>query len=304
MNPLYKGVAAFGRTRNVTDEGRLSQPHPHTGEALRAATVPVPNDPANWITWEVPALVPEDVWEAAQARLTDNRRQRGGNPKRVGMLAGRRLCPACGGPMTTSRISRRADGGKTRMMACLRHRKRQAGTGEAGCAPDHYDAATAEGGTVDAVADAAQRPEEVQRVIADALAEYNAQPVKDAPDELPRSEAALRALSEREAAAVRRQIAGVMAGADPAFLRRRVRRHPRPAAGVGGETRGPGETGGAGAARQEWTAADFPRILADVRELLTDPTFPGDQARRHRAPRGEGVPAQGRGAGGVPAGGV
>ena len=56
MNPLYKGVAAFGRTKRVTDEGRLTQRNRHSGEVLRPATVPVPSDPATWITWEVPAM--------------------------------------------------------------------------------------------------------------------------------------------------------------------------------------------------------------------------------------------------------
>ena len=30
---------------------------------------------------------------------------------------------------------------------------------------------------------------------------------------------------------------------------------------------------------RQWTAADFPRILADVREVLTDPEVPGERKR-------------------------
>ena len=41
-------------------------------------------------------------------------------------------------------------------MACLRHRKRQASTGEAGCARDCYRADVTEGGAVDVLTDAAR----------------------------------------------------------------------------------------------------------------------------------------------------
>ena len=278
-NPLYKGLAAFGRTRRVTDESRLTQRHPHTGEALRTATIPIPNDPSAWITWEVPALVPEDVWDAVQERLAANRRLKGGNPRRVGMLAGRLLCPVCDGTMTTARTVTRADGEKVRLMACLRHRKRQTSTGEPGCAPDSYDVAVAEAGVVDAITDAAQRREAVQAVIAAALAAYNAPPAVDAPAEAARIESALRTLAAREEAAVKAQIAGVMAGADPALyaaafadIRAQRQAWEEKRTSLAKQTRPT-------APCQSWTAADFPRILADVRRVLTDPAVPGDEKR-------------------------
>ena len=93
-NPVYKGQAAFGRFDHTTDEQRLMKLHERTGQPLISAKCMRPADPETWITWDVPAVVTEDVWERVSVRLTQNKSLRGGNPARVRMLAGARLLSA------------------------------------------------------------------------------------------------------------------------------------------------------------------------------------------------------------------
>ena len=94
-------------------------------------------------------------------------------------------------------------------------------------------------------------------------------------------ETQLSDLEKKQAAAVKAQIAGIMAGADPAaysavfaeIAEQRAALEEKRAAFK--QTRRTPPAAG----RREWTAADFPRILSDVRRVLTSPDVPGDEKR-------------------------
>ena len=95
-NPAYFGSAAFGRTARIpwrpplrTPRGH--QPHPRDAHSIQ----PVPA--AQWIRIAVPALITEDLFQAAQAQLAENRRRtRSGARGARYLLQGLTVCQKCG----------------------------------------------------------------------------------------------------------------------------------------------------------------------------------------------------------------
>ena len=288
-NPVYKGLGIYGRKDHAQDEARLTEKNKHTGLPLKTVAFARPADPSTWITWEVPAIVSEDMWEAVQARSAENRRLKGGNPRTVRMLAGRIFCPVCGAGLVCKRSdSRRAkkhpEEDPVRHYACGKYLRKLINTGERGCVPAHYAIAAVESDVIAILEDGAQNP----LGVTDALTAYS-EPLAEEDagaqaQELARIEAALKELEARQAAAVKGQITGIMAGADPAAYSavfaeiagqrqaleerrttlavvqsRQARRRPQD--------------------RQDAKDTDFAHILADVRRVLTSPQITGEEKR-------------------------
>jgi DNA invertase Pin-like site-specific DNA recombinase len=90
-NPVYKGMPAYGKRRNVTDEQRCID-----GRQV-VYTEHVPEE--EWLYMEAPALVGEDLWDRVQTRKESNKTLKNGDPSRRYMLSGILWCPLCSGRM-------------------------------------------------------------------------------------------------------------------------------------------------------------------------------------------------------------
>ncbi|MDI3299543.1 MAG: sigma-70 family RNA polymerase sigma factor [Bacillota bacterium] len=119
-NPVYKGVY-YANRRDMS--GVALNPYRPRGEKRWGRLRP----PEEWIPVPVPAIVPEAVWERAQAVLAQAARLwRGG--KHTYLLRGLVRCGHCGLPMAGS--PRSSWGRVRRAYTCRRH---QAGAGPRGC---------------------------------------------------------------------------------------------------------------------------------------------------------------------------
>ena len=289
-NPVYKGLASYGRSDWATDETRLGQIDPRTGKMLRTLKTRRAADPETWITWTVPALVSEAVWDTVQATLAANRVEKAGNPKQVRMLSGRVHCPECGAGMTCHSYGahRRVDGTRSESIPryiCTRYRQTLTSTGKGECVPDAFSVPDVEAAVLLAVLEAATRPESVQAALATYVQAQSSRTLlaqtkaADPRRELAALDQALEDWKTRQAATVKAQIAGIMAGADPnayatlfgelaeerkdledrrGVLSRRVQGAKE--AGQGKETK---------------ATPDFAALLEHARGVLTAPDMPG-----------------------------
>jgi len=293
-NPVYKGLGVYGRKDHGHDENRLSQQHPHSGRPLKTTRTQRPADPSTWITWEVPAIVPEEVWEAVQARAGQNKKKMGGNPARVRMLAGRIFCPHCGAGVVCAMYDKRRGQTEAQSYVCGHYSRTSLNTGRRECQPTYYPVAEVEQSVLSALLDAVEHP----AAVCAALAAYReALPDKVASGrerEHALVDADMSAIKKKQTATVKAQIAGIMAGADPAAYsavfeeiaaqrysleeRRRALAHlptNTPPAG----TRKQSEAARTSGATQAALSNLHGQILSDVRRVLTSPHISGEQKR-------------------------
>ncbi len=94
-HPVYKGCPVFGRTKRKVDEARVGRIGGN-GKPIKHVDYAVPRPEDEWIILTAEAIVPEDIWDECQRRLSVNKSKRGGNPKRKYLLGGMVVCPACG----------------------------------------------------------------------------------------------------------------------------------------------------------------------------------------------------------------
>lgn len=110
-NPVYKGQAAYGKTRASEREARL-RPLRGQGVAPRRVRVSRRVDAAEWIDLPAPALVSEELFEAVAEQLRENAlRQRELRSGARYLLQGLVVCRCCGYAM----IGRREHGEKGRI---------------------------------------------------------------------------------------------------------------------------------------------------------------------------------------------
>ena len=193
INPVYKGTAMFGRREAIFSEERTAQ-HPSGKRQYSMRT----REDADCVPIDAPAIVSEEIWNAVQQRLSENKARLSGRSDRRFLLSGLLICPECGWRMTA-----RASKGHT-YYCCYNNRKvctyRKAERAE------HV-----EGVVTRAVAAMAEQPDLLQS----ALDTFHRR-MHDAPgrsrEEIERE---LGALEKRERATVQAQIAGIQAGADP-----------------------------------------------------------------------------------------
>ena len=281
-NSVYKGKPVSGKYEAYSDESRIGKPHPINGipitkpYALRAAS------PEKWIILSAPALISEEVWDAVQIRLNENRARQGGNPRRMRMLSGRVHCPHCEAKAIINASMCR--GKLYHYYIC---REYQVAAGQFGirkCVGDVYPIDAMEQDTVQALLAASEKPE----AIAAAVAAYRlvqpdgAEAVAEMRRELAALDAAIKCLADEEAATVQAQIAGLMAGASAgayaeAFAAIAARwKDMQDRRGVLSQS----ITRVSGAKPQGQRAEDLkPTILADVLEALTSQELEGVEKR-------------------------
>jgi len=113
QNPAYKGQAVFGKTRAVPRKNdRLRPPRGRPIHSRRDRSYTV-TDPQNWISIPAPALIDDQLFEAAQAQLRENRsRARQGRRRPGYLLQGLTCCPVCSYAYYGKTIRQRGAGGK------------------------------------------------------------------------------------------------------------------------------------------------------------------------------------------------
>jgi site-specific DNA recombinase len=119
-NPAYQGSAAFGKTQAVPMRPKLRLQRDDPPQPRRAvSTVTVPKE--QWIYIPVPALVSEELFEAVQVQLEENRRrarqrQRGARYLLQGLL----VCAQCQYAYYGKPVSQKSAKGKQRDYAYYR----------------------------------------------------------------------------------------------------------------------------------------------------------------------------------------
>lgn len=119
-NPAYIGKAAFGKTKLGDKRARI-RPQRNSSDRPRQSysTYDVPQD--EWIYIPVPALVSEDLFNAAQEQLSENREQY--RERRRGalyLLQGLICCKCCGYAFYGKPVRNKIDKTKTRTYAYYR----------------------------------------------------------------------------------------------------------------------------------------------------------------------------------------
>src|SRR5215218_6262626 len=95
-NPAYRGQAAFGKTQSSGRHGKLTRTTRARGErhGRRVTRADLPAE--QWTHIAVPAIVDEQTFALAQARLEDNKRFAARNTKTPSLLQGMVVCRHCG----------------------------------------------------------------------------------------------------------------------------------------------------------------------------------------------------------------
>ena len=214
-NPVYKGEAVHGRHTKRQDETRVGQPHAQTGRPLTSPTRYRLSD--DYVIIPCPALVSEDLWDAAQARMRMNLTSQSGNASRIRMLSGLVYCPNCGGGMTfKGQRARKNASDVPAQYCCSAHIKKQRLEGESFCDAKTYRLSETEGAVVSALLQAAEHPEWIEAAQeAYDRAKAAPQEARDPKLELQAVTRALEELKQEETATIMAQISGIKQGASP-----------------------------------------------------------------------------------------
>ena len=95
-NPAYRGQAAFGKTKTAERHGGPTRTTRQRGERHGRRPTRYDTPAENWTLIPVPAIVTEETFELAQARLQDNKRFARRNTKQPTLLQGVLVCRECG----------------------------------------------------------------------------------------------------------------------------------------------------------------------------------------------------------------
>lgn len=198
-NPVYKGLATYGKRRRIVDESRLQAGFKRPDYNPR-----LPEE--EWRYIPAPALVPEETWNQVQERLRDNHARLSGNNQRRHALTGLLHCPVCGRNMRSK---------KTRQYVHFHCRDYSAKCNLTGvvCHPKHYNSAHLEGLVSQGLMTLSACPELLEAAIETLQKRLTP---KDTAAERRTILLGLASLEEKERAVVKAQIAGVQAGADVA----------------------------------------------------------------------------------------
>lgn len=189
-NTIYMGMATSYKTEKVNGQQR-------------------PTPPERWKTIEAPALVSEQIWNLVQDRMKTNANTLRGNPNKRYALSGLTLCPRCGCRMK----GHTKNAGRTPYFVCP-YNSPQANESGRHCNSRNWRADILESAIQTVLSYLASHPE----AIAVAVGAHTRN--NDGPDggrqEKERIEKELTELKARESAVAKAQVAGIVAGADPA----------------------------------------------------------------------------------------
>jgi site-specific DNA recombinase len=95
-NPAYRGQAAFGKTKTAERHGAPTRTTRARGERHGRRLTRHDQPAEQWTLIPVPAIVTEETFELAQARLVENARFSRRNTKELTLLQGVLVCRECG----------------------------------------------------------------------------------------------------------------------------------------------------------------------------------------------------------------
>ena len=95
-NPAYRGQAAFGKTKTAERHGKPTRTTRARGERHGRRLTRHDQPAEQWTLIPVPAIVTEETYELAQARLVENARFARRNTKQPTLLQGVLVCRECG----------------------------------------------------------------------------------------------------------------------------------------------------------------------------------------------------------------
>lgn len=95
-NPAYRGEAAFGKTASSGHHGKPTRTTRARGERHGRRVTRADQPAEQWTHIAVPAIVDEQTFALAQARLQDNKRFAARNTKTTSLLQGLVVCRHCG----------------------------------------------------------------------------------------------------------------------------------------------------------------------------------------------------------------
>ena len=95
-NPAYHGQAAFGKTQTTGQRAQPTRPVRARGERHGRRETRRDVAPEQWTSIPVPALITEDTFELAQARLQENKHYAKRNSREPALLKGILVCRDCG----------------------------------------------------------------------------------------------------------------------------------------------------------------------------------------------------------------
>lgn len=214
-NPVYKGEPAVGRYRYLSDETRVGQ-FGRNCRPIKTPRILATRDESEWTTLSAPAIVSTETWDAVQARMQENNRKLGGNPRRTYLLSGLAVCPQCGCKMVvTGKPASQSTPAERRYYLCSAYNNAALWAGETRCKRQSFPIAKVEAAVVLAILDAAKNPEALDAA-EDAYRDQRApQNVDSLRQELRAVDRSLEELRETEQATVMAQVAGIRAGGSP-----------------------------------------------------------------------------------------
>ncbi len=95
-NPAYHGQAAFGKTQTTGQRAKPTRPVRGRGERHGRRETRRDVAPEQWTSIPVPALITEETFELAQARLQENKHYAKRNSREPALLKGILVCRDCG----------------------------------------------------------------------------------------------------------------------------------------------------------------------------------------------------------------
>jgi site-specific DNA recombinase len=95
-NPAYRGEAGFGKTASSSQPGKATRTTRQRGERHGRRPTRTDRPAEQWTAIAVPAIVDEQTFALAQARLADNKRFAARNTKTPSLLQGLVVCRDCG----------------------------------------------------------------------------------------------------------------------------------------------------------------------------------------------------------------
>jgi len=95
-NPAYHGQAAFGKTQTTGQRAKPTRPVRARGERHGRRETRRDVAPEQWTSIPVPALITDETFELAQARLQENKHYAKRNSREPALLKGILVCRDCG----------------------------------------------------------------------------------------------------------------------------------------------------------------------------------------------------------------
>lgn len=213
-NTVYRGEAVYGRHQKRMDESRVGRPHALTGKPLTSPAQYRLSD--DYVSIPCPPLVSDELWEAVQERFKSNQNRQSGNPTRLRMLSGLIHCPGCDSSMVYKPERNRKGLILPAHYTCGKHIKKQRLEGIQFCDSKTYRQSIQEEAVVNAISSSVEHPEWIEAAMEEyRQAKQMPKEVVDYRKELQAVERGLKETGAEQAAAVKAQIAGIMAGASP-----------------------------------------------------------------------------------------